>query len=662
MNKWIKKALILFCLTILIEVCFFNFESIRSKTYKSHEDEVHVYYESEFKYEDGQYVLSNDETYSTIEIYDIKDEINNIYIDFDIKGENEVVKVEYYASDDGNKELYLLNNNDIIWNNGVLASRYSKLNLYGNCHRILIKVYKNAGETLKINSISLNVARPFFISKLRIIVMFVLMFILSLIFGKDNILNVTLNNIGNKSKYLLIGLVLIELITGISVGTINKELVDTKYNEQYKLLTDSLINGHTYLDVDVDNKLLELENPYDPSERLDNDVDFKLDTAFYNNKYYVYFGIAPVILYYLPFKFLTNNYLYDYIVNIINYLILAISFIMLAYKISRKYFKDTPVIIFCLLTLVLINASGSLNLLSEPRIYTIPILMGLAYSILGITLWIYSKKEDGISNILVILGSLAICIAIASRPQFGLCAFFALIIFFDEIKDIKNNLSPFISALVPFVIVGALLMCYNYIRFNNPLDFGANYNLTFNDMTKREFRIDRILDGLFYYLIQPMSLKGVFPYISGVDVSSNYIGTVISEYSFGGLFFIHPITIVSLFALKVKNLFENKKLYLFTLASLIFGVFVIIVDANMAGELERYFSDFSFYFLIASALVILTFINKSNTDKDSLYKMLAILCIISLIYCFFRLFAYTYQALELCSPKLYYKVKSYFEL
>lgn len=661
MNKWLKKAILFLSLSILIEVLFFNFQSIISKSYKTYDGNLSVYYGSEFKEQDGQYILDESETTSTIEIYDIEDKINNVYVDFEINGDSQTVKTEYYLSDEGNKDLYLINNNDIIWNNNVLASKYTRIHSYGDVHTILIKINKSEGETLKINSISLNTQRPFFISKVRIIVLFIIMMVISLYLGKDNLLGIRLSNIdNNKKKVLIIGLILIQIIIGLSVGIINKELVDNKYNEQYQLLTDALLKGQVNIDVNVDKKLTELDNPYDVSERLASGTSYEFDTAFYNNKYYVYFGVAPVIMYYLPFKLITNTYLCDYVVNIINFIIFSISFILLAYKVTKKYFKDTPVLIFILLNIVIINSCGALYLLSEPRIYTITILMGLAYSILGLTLWVYSKKKNKLNNLLVILGSLSIGIAIASRPQFGLFAFFAFVIFADEIKDIKNNALSLVLSIIPFIIVGGLLMYYNYIRFGSVFDFGANYNLTFNDMTKRGFEIDRILGGLYYYLAQPLSLSATFPYLNGTTFSSNYVGLIIQEHSFGGLLFICPLTLASLFIFKARKWFDDNKLYIFSIICIIFGLIVIIVDTNMAGLVERYFGDFSIYFLMASSLIILSYINKSEISVNKLYKLLSVVCMCCLVYCFFRLFANTYQALELCNPKIYYKVLSYF--
>ena len=57
-------------------------------------------------------------------------------------------------------------------------------------------------------------------------------------------------------------------------------------------------------------------------------------------------------------------------------------------------------------------------------------------------------------------------------------------------------------------------MLYNNTRFNSPFDFGANYNLTTNDMTKRGFIFDRFAMGINTYLFQLPSFQPIFPSVS----------------------------------------------------------------------------------------------------------------------------------------------------
>ncbi|MCO7109522.1 hypothetical protein NIA69_10595 [Gemmiger formicilis] len=53
-------------------------------------------------------------------------------------------------------------------------------------------------------------------------------------------------------------------------------------------------------------------------------------------------------------------------------------------------------------------------------------------------------------------------------------------------------------------------MWYNAARFGSPFDFGANYNLTGNDMTQRGFNAVRIGPAVFTSLFELSSWQGVF--------------------------------------------------------------------------------------------------------------------------------------------------------
>ena len=90
----------------------------------------------------------------------------------------------------------------------------------------------------------------------------------------------------------------------------------------------------------------------------------------------------------------------------------------------------------------------------------------------------------------MVAGAALIALTLAARPQMVLAAMFGLVLFWPFLRDARGNaqarracLGAFRAALVPFLVVAAAVMVYNFARFGSPLDFGANYNLTTNDMT-----------------------------------------------------------------------------------------------------------------------------------------------------------------------------------
>ena len=77
-------------------------------------------------------------------------------------------------------------------------------------------------------------------------------------------------------------------------------------NNVYAMTLEAWEKGQVYMDFEPSEERLSLENPYDNSVR---EFYFDWDYAFYNGKYYCYFGCAPVALLYVPYYELTGNVL-----------------------------------------------------------------------------------------------------------------------------------------------------------------------------------------------------------------------------------------------------------------------------------------------------------------------------------------------------------------
>ena len=67
--------------------------------------------------------------------------------------------------------------------------------------------------------------------------------------------------------------------------------------EQYGALAHSLLNGRLDLMQDPPEELLALDNPYDSTAREAAQVNSLWDHAYYDGRYYVYFGIVPCLLF-----------------------------------------------------------------------------------------------------------------------------------------------------------------------------------------------------------------------------------------------------------------------------------------------------------------------------------------------------------------------------
>ncbi|MEF9876274.1 MAG: cytochrome C oxidase Cbb3, partial [Gordonibacter sp.] len=197
----------------------------------------------------------------------------------------------------------------------------------------------------------------------------------------------------------------------------------------------------------------------------------------------------------------------------------------------------------------------------------------------------------------------------------------------------------FACLVAPYAVVATGLMGYNYARFGALTDFGANYNLTVNDMTKRGWNIGRLAPALFSYFLQPPSVSGVFPYIQPAPFDTTYMGQTIKEVTFGGILACLPVLWVLPFAKRILGMRmaqrSTRTIMGVIVVLLVSGVLLAIMDAEMAGILQRYYADFSFMFL--AAVVLLVFIVNENLDPHStaanlLMRVLLVLVTLSVLY------------------------------
>src|SRR5687767_12808729 len=70
-------------------------------------------------------------------------------------------------------------------------------------------------------------------------------------------------------------------------------------SDYYNLLVDGYLAGQLHMKVAVPPELAQLENPYDPAKRGGLGLH---DTSFYRGKYYLYFGVGPIVTVMMPFR------------------------------------------------------------------------------------------------------------------------------------------------------------------------------------------------------------------------------------------------------------------------------------------------------------------------------------------------------------------------
>ena len=449
--------------------------------------------------------------------------------------------------------------------------------------------------------------------------------------------------------------------------------------EQYGALAHSLLNGRLDLMQDPPEELLALDNPYDSTAREAAQVNSLWDHAYYNGRYYVYFGIVPCLLFQLPFEAVTGiqNLAYPPCMIVMGLLFLLASF-GAVHHVVRRWFSQASSAAYLFSVAAIVLGSQLYYLFVRPYIYEYAIVCGTSLLMLALWFWLSAAntavERRGALLAKLALGSLCMALVAGCRPQMELFAVLALPIFWQRYiaqKRLRSGAGAGEAAafLLPVVLVAAGLMWYNYARFGSPFDFGANYNLTGNDMTKRGFNVVRIGPAVFTSLFDLPRLKSVFPFLQETEVTTNAVIRTISEPFVGGMLAATPFTwVLGLLALPQTRQSLRRRPGAAGFVWLVVAGMVIItvVDCEMAGVLYRYLMDYSPVLLLGAVLCWLllesVLARRAAAGETLAVTLLPVLRVAmaaavawSAVYRFFTLFA-TQPWLQGLNPSLYFNV------
>lgn len=642
-KKFFKFGFISLCILIALEFTFFNFRFYESLFFKEINIDVNNLKIGTGieKMPDGSLkVVASELNY--VQIDNFWGHLENIYINFEMVNSEENSEVIYatLGFTDAASRLPSYPQDRIFNARKNNSGDILKYHTSGNTS--WIRIYVNTideEDTFIVKDLKLNVVFPFTVSLIRPLLILSLLLITYIFRPKSSIYNADLFSKNAKKKIKIA--CFLQIIFMLGVSQLNTFFAQEQFKDedkqrmQYQLLTEAFMHGHTYLDEEPSDILKNLKNPYDKRVReeafKDTDEDYIWDVAFYNNKYYVYFGVAPVILYYLPFYAITGTHIKTATCINITMVATVIGIFLLLYHLCKKYYPKVSLGVYLAFTLLFVNACGILYIIGRPDHYSLPIIMAIMFSIYGLFWWL-KAKEDNLNSKYLFLGSLCMAAVAACRPQLLLTSFLCIPIFWEDVK--KRDLLSFksikktLAFMAPYMVIALLLMWYNYIRFGSPMDFGANYNLTTNDMTKRGFVLGRIPLGIYYYLFVPFQFVLKFPFAARFGVSTNYLGTTIYEAMTGGFIFVNLLTIFGLLIFKFKKKLENKTLYKLGLLAVIFSLVIIVADTEMAGILPRYICDFGFLMYFATAIVIFHLFSKLDSEKKKFLTKILFICFI----------------------------------
>ncbi len=380
----------------------------------------------------------------------------------------------------------------------------------------------------------------------------------------------------------------------------------------YNLLADAYLAGQLSLLVEPPKELLALSDPYDPKQNK----PYRLhDATLFNGKYYLYFGPTPALLLFIPWRLLglvgVGHVSEPLATAIFAFGAYAFSVLLLRHLV-RRHLPKTP--FWMELTgVVCLGLSNTMPfILRRPVVYEVAITCGAMLSMGG--LYFLIRGYEGWRRPLSFsLASLMFGLAIGARPNLVLSV---LLLAAIGLLILKNEYHRRVFAAwreatalaAPFCACLALVLAYNFARFEKASEFGLIYQLAGTKVsTIALLGFSNIVPNAYFYFLAPPRLHFLFPY---VRLAKDFPGAVPATYlgvePVAGLFIVAPISLcVLFFPWLLGRGWRRRGDFFVAMCSLVgtgiaiaFFVSLIIPAATM-----RYEGDFVMPLLLAAVLL-----------------------------------------------------------
>ena len=403
----------------------------------------------------------------------------------------------------------------------------------------------------------------------------------------------------------------------------------------YNLIVDALKNKELYIATVKDYPKLKMDNIYKNFDIVFyRNIKYKnlLDTSYYKGKIYLYFGITPVLLFYLPFNLITNLYLTDnFIIFILSCLTFLVSLLLLK-KIttSLNFNVQKPIVILSVFTVGLCNYIPFLIIRScifEVAILTANVLLLLSFLFLYFYLQTTEKNKQYFFLLLI---SVFLSLSVGARPFyiFHIPLFFILILLFkyNQTKDIKTILKTSFVFIIPCIFYGTVLALYNYLRFDSIFEFGFKYTLNFENHYEQIPTLKDALLAIKYSLFKlpDLSEKTIFS-LSQSD------GHLFANEVVVGILWTFPLILSFVFLPKFLLNITKKNKNIFAIIILMLSVaFINLFITSFIGMVIRYF--FEYMSLIVIIVITLFYYLYNNEENKYLKTTLNIYFVLFFIY------------------------------
>lgn len=473
-------------------------------------------------------------------------------------------------------------------------------------------------DGVTLSQITLNSVVPLELDPVRFFISFLVIFLLSAFFPGSPLWDLRLDFQSFPQMSAVAGLISVVILfffwTVFSSYSDSDQTIAeqkaalTENYTQYNRLVDALM-ARRYALLETPHHYLEKDgDPYDMRLREERKYDYPWDTAYYQGKYYVYFGVVPAAAVLLPYRLLTGTYL-DLDYPILGFSIL---FLLGLYGVYSRIVKRCfPKISFALYWIGLLILCTSLNLtwcLRRTLVYELAITSGICFAVWGVFFMLTALNVVRLKPLCFFLSGACSALAVGCRPTMlfvsipvFLSGFFAL-----KADNGKVRLRNLLLFLLPYILAGAALMKYNYERFDDPFEFGITWQLTTeNRSTGLPLlgpwgRTLSILASLFTLPNVDME----FPFIHPQRPALTYNGVILNTDVVMGLFAYPVMAFLVLFPLVRKDMRKRSEFLFSFCVSCLIAAAGICVTASAFAITNRYLTDYLFLSVLPALAVL----------------------------------------------------------
>jgi tetratricopeptide (TPR) repeat protein len=292
---------------------------------------------------------------------------------------------------------------------------------------------------------------------------------------------------------------------------------DTYYN----LLVRGFRAGHLSLKKEVPTALVQLADPYDPTANARyRYAPYNLyDLSYYRGKLYLYWGVTPALVLFWPYVTFTGHYLFHRQAVVIFCSLGFLASAGLLRALWQRYFAEVSVAVAVACTLALGLATFVPAMLSRCDVYEVPIGCGYMLTMLTLGAIWYALHEPERSIRWLVAASVMYGLAVGARPSLLFGSAILLVPVAQAWRERRPIGTLLVAAAGPVVLIGLGLMLYNALRFDNPLEFGQQYQLSADrqDLAQR-FSLHYLWFNFRVCFLEPARWSTHFPYVQEIAV------------------------------------------------------------------------------------------------------------------------------------------------